>query len=165
VLNENKEAAAPKHTHHEKKHLEAQVPKNKQTPNQQMKKTGPATPIQKAATQQKQAENTNSPTQLAPKAYSGVPTPFIKEANRNFMSTHSHLHEANLIASTTSPRSNTPFEKMILFLDLQINHTFPSTPCKIYSKYKNMSKFGNDDIANFLHQISVMSFLSYSYRL
>jgi hypothetical protein len=28
-----------------------------------------------------------------------------------------------------------------------------------------MSKFGNDDIANFLHQISVMSFLSYSYRL
>jgi hypothetical protein len=38
VLNENKEAAAPKHTHHEKKHLEAQVPKNKQTPNQQMKK-------------------------------------------------------------------------------------------------------------------------------
>jgi hypothetical protein len=38
VLNEYKEAAAPKHTHHEIKHLEAQVPKNKKTPNQQKKK-------------------------------------------------------------------------------------------------------------------------------
>jgi hypothetical protein len=42
------------------------------------------------------------------------------------MPTYHHLQESNLITSITSSGSATPFKKMMLFLDLQIDHTVTS---------------------------------------